>query len=622
MCGIAGKYNFNNEVVDSSYIKRITDEISHRGPDGEGFYINGNIGLGHRRLSIIDLSPRGRQPMSTVNGRYTIIFNGEIYNYEELRKELLEDDYKFVSETDTEVVLYLYVKYGKKLLKKLRGMFAFCIYDKEKNEFFLARDRYGIKPLYYYYDENKFLFCSEIKGILVDKTIKRIANDKAIYDFLSYNRTDHLEETCFKCIYNLRPGHYLIVNNKGIKKESWYKFYSNKEKFSEETSLKIFKDTLKETIKLHMIADVEVGSCLSGGIDSSSIVALSSRLVKNKENFKTVSAVYKLNWKKDESKYIDDVTEYTNTRNIKVKPKYLDLLKEIEEIIYHQEEPFKSSSIFASWKVMETAKENGIKVLLDGQGADEILGYDYMAAFYFYELFSSFRIYTFLKEFYFFMKKQKFGRVFTFSLFSFLFLPKYLRNKFLQGKNNWLNQDYFKENKINNIMFTEFFSAKSLNESVKKHFEYKINHLLRFEDKNSMAFSIESRVPFLDHVLVEDSLRIPSNLKIRKGELKFILKETMKGLLPESVLTRNDKIGFETPEDMWFKKKEVKNMFKDIFSSEDFNKRKYYNHTILKEFFNKMTEGSSKYNEVLWKTICLEYWFKVFDVKNYNNVKK
>lgn len=619
MCGIAGKYNFNQKPVPTSSIKRMTDEISHRGPDGEGFYMNGNIALGHRRLSIIDLSSKGKQPMSTKDGRYTIIFNGEIYNFKELRKKLLDSEYKFTSDTDTEVVLYMYSKYGKESLKKLRGMFAFSIYDRDKEEIFIARDRYGIKPLYYYYDKDKFLFCSEIKGILVDKTIKRIANDTAIYDFLSYNRTDHLEETCFKDIYNLRPGHYLIVNNKGFKKESWYGFPTNKEKYSKEVSLEIFEDTLKDAIKLHMIADVEVGSCLSGGIDSSSIVALSSRLVKNKEDFKTVSAVYNLNWQKDESRYIDDVTGYTNTRNIKVKPKYLDLVKEMEKIIYHQEEPFKSSSIFASWKVMEAAKENGIKVLLDGQGADEILGYNYMAAFYFYELLSHFQIFTFLKEFYFFMKKQKFGRLFTFSLFLFLFLPKYLRNKFLQKKNKWLNQDYFKEYKDNSIISSDFFSAKSLNESVKKHFQYKINHLLRFEDKNSMAFSIESRVPFLDHVLVEKSLRIPSNLKIRKGELKFILKETMKGLLPESVLTRNDKIGFETPENVWFKKREVKDMFDDVFNSDNFEKRKYYNHVLLKEYLHKMKEGSSQYNEILWKVLCLEYWFKVFNVENYNN---
>lgn len=616
MCGISGVYNFNEKKVEPVYLKKISREIKHRGPDSEGVFLYKNVGLAHRRLSIIDLSHRGEQPMSTGEGRYHIVFNGEIYNYKELKEKLLLQGHEFFSETDTEVILKLYVQYGKKMLSLLRGMFAFCIYDKFENEFFLVRDRYGIKPVYYYFDDEKLVFCSEIKGILTDDRIQRIANEKVIFDFLVYNRTDHLEETCFSGIFNLRPGHYLSINQNGVKKHKWYKHPIGQEEFAEDESVSIFRKDLEESVKLHMISDVEVGSCLSGGLDSSTIVSLASNLSNKKTLFKTVSAVYGPEWDKDETKYIDDVTKYTKTKNIKVRPTSLDLVQEMDKLIYHQEEPFKSSSIFASWKVMETAKENGIKVLLDGQGADELLGYDYMAAFYFYELLTHLDIYSFFRETVSFVLKQKFGVVFTMSLFFFLLLPKFCRRKLLDKKNEWIDENYRSKYKEGSILFTEFFSAKTLNESVKLHFLYKLNHLLRFEDKNSMAFSIESRVPFLDHVLVEDLFKIPSKMKIRNGILKYILKVSMMDFLPESVIKRTNKIGFETPEDKWFNTKEVQNMFQQVFSSEAFKNRRFYNHKVLDEYFLELHNGGGKYNEILWKVVCLEYWFKVFKVNN------
>jgi len=622
MSGIAGRYNINKEKVSLPYIKKMADKIIHRGPDGEEYYIDNNVGLGYQEFQLTNNSERNTQQREPENERYIVFFDGEIYNILELKEMLTKKNYNFVSSTEKEILIGMYKEFGKKMLENLRGIFALCIYDKEKNEIFIARDRFGAKPLYYYIDDNKFLFCSEIKGILEDSSIKRIANELPIYDFLVYNRTDYLEETCFKNINNVLPGHYIVVNEKGLEKKKWYDLVLPEEEFSEDEAIKVFKKDLQETISLYTKRDKKLGACLSGGLDSSTIVKFASDELPEKSKFKTVSAVYNPKWEKDESKYIDDVVEYTGVKNIKVRPEAKELVEEIENLIYHQEEPFKSTSIFASWKVAETASKNQIKVLLDGQGADELLGYGYMVAYYFYELLSLCKISRFVRELFFFIKKQKYGKVFSFSLFVYLFLPPFLKKKVLSQRYKWLDKDFGSKYQEHSIVEQEFLTAKSLNKSVLNHLKYKLTHMFRFEDKNSMAFSVEKRMPFLDNILVENALKIPSSMKIKDGEVKYILKHVMRYLLPKSVVERHNKIGFETPEETWFKNKDVLRMFDEVFESKSFKRRKYYNHSLLLVYMEELKAGSTKHKETLWKVFCLETWFKVFNVKNFSNAKK
>ena len=407
MCGIAGLIGFSGNEVSKSSLRKMIKSISHRGPDGVGEYFSSNIALGHVRLSILDLTKNGQQPFYSEHENIILVFNGEIYNFKKLKKEL-HKDYNFLTQTDSEVIIAAYLKYGEDCLSHFNGMFSFALYDKEKNILFAARDRFGIKPFYYYLDKNHFVFGSEIKSILCNEMIVTPdLNEGMLFDFIAFNRTDHTKETCFKNIYNLRPGSKLSLNliNGEAKFDEWYDFSNIKE---ENSSFKDSKESLlkslKNSVRLHLVSDVEIGSALSGGLDSSIIATL----IKEEENKKlqSFSAVYDKNWVKDESVYVDSLCNEKNIIKNLVRPNVRGLLENIDEIIYQQEEPFISASIYASWCVYKEASKKEIKVLLNGQGADEIFSYDYMAAFYFKELIKSLKLFKLTKEILLFSKKQ------------------------------------------------------------------------------------------------------------------------------------------------------------------------------------------------------------------------
>lgn len=610
MCGIFGIYNFNNEQVERQTLKEMSIFLKHRGPDGEGFLLEKNMGIGHRRLSIIDLSTEGDQPMCYGNDLW-ITYNGEIYNYLELKKELESDGYTFRSTSDTEVILASYKKYGFDCLQKLRGMFAFCILDKEKELLFIARDRFGIKPVYYKNDTERLIFSSEIKGFYADKTWIPKINKKALYDFLVFNRTDQNEDTCFEDIKHLLPGHYMMVSNKSIDIKTWFNPELNEHLVVEEhVKVPAFKSSLVESVTYHLRSDVPVGAALSGGLDSSTLVSLMRKILGDTADIRTFSAVYQNDWEKDEEKYIKDVVAYTHTNAVFTTPKVSELLSDLESLIYHQEEPFSDTSIFASWCVMRTAHNNGIKVLLSGQGSDEILGYEYMYAYYFIELLAKRRFKKLLSEVFMFWKKEKNGFLFTMKTFIFLLVPKTLQKLILTPYIAWLDKDF--SNQFKNQPLPKFMDAKNLNQSVINHLKYKLNHLLRFEDKNSMAFSVESRVPYLDHVFVQQSLKIPSDLKMRDGYLKYILRESMKDCLPENIRTRTNKVGFETPQHIWFKDPSFLDLAEKTINSKSLANRKIFNVGRLHGYLSKMRIGdTTKYSEI-WKAICVEYWCRIF----------
>jgi asparagine synthase (glutamine-hydrolysing) len=595
------------------------DSLKHRGPDGEGQYIDGPVALGHRRLSIIDLSDKGSQPMCNEDETIWITYNGEIFNYIELREELIKKGHDFKSKTDTEVIIHAYEEYGTECLKKLNGMFAFVLYDKKEDVLFCARDRYGIKPFYYYIDNEKFVFASEIKAILQDTTIHREQNDRTIYDYLVFNRYDHCEETFFKDIYRLPPSHFLIIKDNKMEIKKWWNTTIQYSKRDRSSNINHFRSLFKDSVRLRLRSDVPVGSCLSGGLDSSSIVCTINDLIGNKGNFQTFSAVYDREWVKDESEYIEEVVEKTNTKKNYIYPDENALLNDLHKFIYYQEEPFGHTSFFVQWMVMKLAHRNNTKVLLDGQGGDELLaGYMYMFGYYFYELFKEKRYFKLLKEISLYYKNHK--TIFGILLFFFMMAPESLQKRIAFRVNvgsditlrKWVSKDFYNVHKEKSSLLADFINAKSLNKALQKHIVYKLEHLLRCEDKSAMAFSIETRLPFLDYRLVDFMFTVPSYLKIDNGTTKVILREAMKDTIPEKIVNRQSKFGFETKEADWFRTDAFKVLILDIINSQSFRNRPYYDIEEVEKEVQKFFNGKKNISRTIWRWLNLELWFRMF----------
>ncbi|HEY9188660.1 MAG TPA: asparagine synthase (glutamine-hydrolyzing) [Ignavibacteria bacterium] len=647
MCGISGIFNIDNTPISVELLQKMANSIRHRGPDDEGFLlvntINGgiehrygndtiselksktnylltesdfkpNLGFGYRRLSILDLSSNGHQPMTNIDGSLWIEYNGEIYNYIEIKEELLLKGYKFRSNTDTEVILNAYEEWGFDCLKKFNGMWAFAIWDNKKKLLFCARDRFGVKPFYYYFDNKKFVFASEIKAILQDKTIKREINEPLIFDYFILNLIDHTNETFFKNIYNLPPSHFLILDSTGIKINKYYELsYNDEYEDFDENKLIIYSNKLKEilfdAVKLRFRADVPVGSCLSGGLDSSTIVCLGKELLKktntnNKDKLQhTFSAVYN-DEKISEKKFVDIVIKKTGVNGHFVYPNSDILLNEIEDFIYHQEEPFLSTSMYAQWNVMRLAKQNKVTVLLDGQGSDEIFGgYEWHLPIYYAELFKKNklkRLYIELNK----ISKLRNKSILKTSLdtFSKVIKPALPINLRLLNKAEAqiFNKDFINKycDRINIFKKSDTNLQKRLFEEETK---YNLQQLLRYEDRNSMAFSIEARVPFVDYRVVEFVMSIPITYKIYNGWSKYILRKAMEGILPPEIQWRKDKMGFVTPEKEWIKKLNIistSNIDSTIFiaNREIFKKRQYNKIDSLFWKFNNFSLWTKKFN--------------------------
>ena len=613
MCGIAGIVCLSSNLGNADYLDPMLDAISHRGPDGRGTYVEGRVALGHVRLGIIDLSSSADQPMHSHDGNLTIIFNGEIYNYKLLRNELdLKYDFKTCS--DTEVILAAYQVWGDQFLSRLNGMFSFVLLDRNRNTLLCARDRFGIKPFYYCHTEDSFVFASEIKGILASDIVKPVLNEEVLYDFIVFNRTDHVAQTCFQDILNLRPGHKIVIDisNGKVSHDIWYSTPHPSDgdwNFDEAKSL--LRKHLEESVALHLVSDVPVGSALSGGLDSSSIVSLMRAGLPSETPVHSFSAVYDDDWDRNEKPYIDAcVTEKKLTPHF-VRPNAELLIQDLDALILQQEEPFASASMFASWCVYREASLNRIKVLLNGQGADEVFGYDYMAAFYFRELLGQLKMKTLIREIWLFYRKQmKVG--FTFKLFTFLCMPRFLRSRLIRLADNTVNTNYFKKYHKKSRFNEVFFSSATLNENVRNHLQMKLHHLLRVEDKNSMQFGVEGRVPYLEHNLVEFGLRVPAHFKVRNGEVKHILKEAMRDILPEVVYRRNNKIGYETPMDSWLREPGFVEIIGNMLASEHQPMASRLNITTIRKKWSDHITGKANNATVIWKYLYLTRWHQLY----------
>ncbi len=611
MCGIAGIINFNGNSPSIKKIESMMDSMRYRGPDDEGVFIDKNIGLGFVRLSIIDLSSSGHQPMYSYDNKYVVVYNGEIFNYIELREELKNLGYTFKTQTDTEVLLNSYIEWGEKCLDRFNGMWAFAIYNCENESIFLARDRFGIKPLYYYVNKDFMAFASEIPPILKVIPVKPTANMQIIFDYLVFNRTDHSTETFFNGIYKLNHGHSMTLSMKTQNKitiNKWYNLKNELNKVSRLINEDQFKNLLIDSIKIRLRSDVPIGVCLSGGLDSSTIVSVIVNEF-NKRDIKTFSAIYQEGQVGNETEFINLFK--TNLKNMYFTyPSDETLYEDIHKFIKIHAEPLPSTGPYAQYKVMELAHQKA-SVTLDGQGADELLaGYHYFFGIYFKELFNNLKLLRLVKEIYYYIKTH--NSIYGIKTFIYFLLPSRLKSNIRIAEKKYLNKDFYKNYSKTNMVVDKLYNAKSINEAMINHIDYKLEHLLKWEDRNSMAFSIEARVPFLDHRLVESALKAQNHQIISKGMTKVLLRRSMIGILPEKIRLRTDKIGFDTPQDEWLKKRLFKDLVFSMLDSASFNNRKIINPKIAKKMYTEYLNDKIEISKEVWKWINLEFWFREY----------
>ncbi|TFG45607.1 MAG: asparagine synthase (glutamine-hydrolyzing), partial [Candidatus Brocadiia bacterium] len=551
-----------------------------------------NVSLGNCRLAILDLTPHGHQPMSNEDGSLWIVHNGEIYNFEELRTELIQLGHTFISRTDTEVVLHAYEQWGIESFEKFHGMWGFCLYDKKAGELILSRDPFGIKPVYYYHHDDRFIFSSMISGILVHKIDTR-PNDTAVMEFLAYNLKGHTNNTFFENISIVPAGHYIRYDLK-TGKPAVVKWYTPR--IHENVSVQDIRQAFFNSVKYRTVADVPIGSCLSGGIDSTAIVCtLDKQLDYPFSTFSFSAPGYKI----DETKYIKEVGKHTKTKQFFTEITDEEFLDEIYDLVKTLEEPILGPSLYAQYRVMKLAHQHGAKVLLDGQGGDEIFGgYTYYFAYRFYGLLRRCRLITLCREM--FLCAKNFKSFLPFGLFTFILMPNRLKNAiFKLFVRRWINHSLLV--KLCGERSDPRWQKLSLKEALRLTlFSTSIPHLLLWEDKNSMRWSVESRVPFLDTKLVEMALSLQPEQKLKNGKTKLIFKQAIKDILPEMILARKDKIGFTVPVNDLFRSPKIIDFCKKIIYSDSFKSRPYWKWDRICRMFNAHIAGRKNHGKELW----------------------
>ena len=602
MCGFVGYINKEKDKKDN--IKKMADLIAHRGPDSEGYYTDENIALGFRRLSIIDLN-NGSQPIYNEDKSKVIIFNGEIYNFEPLREDLIKKGHTFTTKTDTEVILHGYEEYGEKILDKLRGMFAFVIYDKNTKELFAARDFYGIKPFYYAKMGNTLIFGSEIKSFLIHPHFKKELNSKMLEYYLTFQYSPG-NETFFKNVYKLMPGHYLKYKNGKLEVKKYYeiKFKEDKTKTYDEWK-KGIKQRLADSIKAHKISDVEVGSFLSSGVDSSFIAASS-------DVDKTFTVGFN-NEKYSEISYAKDLSEKINTQNISKVITKEEYFKKLPNIIYYMDEPVADPSAIALYFVTELASEN-VKVSLSGEGADEIFGgyniyQEPLTDAWYYKLPYPIRfvigkvasIFPHKRGINFLIRRGKkledrfVGNAFIFNNHE---VKKILKNKRQTKGFQDLTKPYYEKVKdkdeVTKMQYIDF------------NF-WLIGDILTKADKMSMANSLEVRVPFLDRPLIDYALGLPTEFKTDKNTTKKIFRDIASEVLEDKVSTKK-KLGFPVPIRVWLKEDETYESVRKVFMQDN----KFFNQKAILKILDDHKKGKSDNSRKIWTIYVFLIWYEIF----------
>lgn len=623
MCGICGGWSKESGGISKRLLKKMCDVVVYRGPDDAGYYVGDHYAFGMRRLSIIDLGG-GHQPIHNEDESIWVVFNGEIYNYLDIRHELEKLGHKFYTNTDTEVIVHGYEEYGYRCVEKFNGMFGFAIFDSNKNIYFIARDRIGIKPLHYYYNGGKFLFGSEIKSILADSSVKRIINRKALYYYMGYEYVP-APDTIFQDIYKLPAGHYLVFDGKSLRLEKYWDITD----FSSESndvgyySLKLAK-LIENSVRMRLVSDVPLGVMLSGGLDSSTVVAFMSKMVD--EPIKTFSVGFEEETY-NELAYAKRVSDYFNTDHYEMIYKS-DSVKAIEEMVKYFDEPLSNISSPPLYLLSKFARKH-VTVALAGEGSDELFGgYDrYIAS-------SIDRYYRVLPNFF----RTGFRRYVS-SL-----SPRSRRQglvnslkQFVEGSSldprarhvRWqmvprvdeeqftFSPDFLK--KIGNINpfepITKYYDAcDSTSIMAKEQYvdikSYLADNILVKSDRTSMAASLELRVPFLDYNIVEFSARIPSRMRMPYFTKKYVLRKAVAGLLPKDIIQRR-KQGLLVPVKSWMTN-ELRSYVDDVLMNAEMYKENMINKSYVKMILEQHYSGRHNHGNRLWALMTLELWYREY----------
>jgi asparagine synthase (glutamine-hydrolysing) len=639
LCGIAGSVSAREETELGKLAPALLRLLEHRGPDDHGWLTLSREGvrlgrgvpneravqtlLLHRRLSILDLSEAGWQPMGTPDGRYYLVYNGEIYNYLELRADLEGLGHVFLSQSDTEVLLHAYAEWGRQALRRLIGMFAFAVLDIWARTLFLARDFFGIKPLYYTAAPDGFTFASEIKALLDLPRMKRRVNPQRLFEYLRFGRTDHGGETLFADIHQLPAAHFLEVSldRPGEVRLSryWKVDLDDPLDVSLEDATGRLRDLFLESVRLHLRSDVPVGVALSGGIDSSAIVT-AMRQVEPRLQIHTFSYVAE-DPALSEERWVGIAGTRAAALLHKVQPMPHDLVADLDRLIYLQDEPFGSTSIYAQHRVFQLAQEAGITVILDGQGADELLGG--------YRIYLGARLASLLRQGHWIEAVQFLRRASrlpgTGGLWRILLqagsllvpsarpLAKRWAGEDLMPA--WLNARWFRERGVTPLNSPRGGQRDILREQLCQTLvETSLPMLLRYEDRNSMAYSIESRVPFLTAPLVSFALRLPEHYIIAPdGTSKYIFRRAMRGIVPDAVLHRRDKIGFATPEQGWLTT--LRPWVEQTLSSAAARQIPAFNGAELRREWQALLAARKPFDFRLWRWLNLIRWADSFSVE-------
>lgn len=623
MCGIAGIINKKGKKIEKNDIQKMIDIIAHRGPDAEGVYLDESFGVGHRRLSIVDLSKEGTQPMTSADGKYVISFNGEIYNYIEIRDELKAEGVKFHTKTDTEVIIEAYRMWGTACTKFFNGMWAFAIYDNDKKTVFLSRDRFGVKPLYMLERQDEVVFASEIKCILELFPEEKQVDETTLVRYFNYIQEDGDEHTFYKNIKNFPKAHNMIINLKDNTSsiESYWKIdkESFRHKWNTKNPYKQFRELFEDAIRIRLRADVPIGASLSGGLDSSSIVCVAKK--KFGVTMNTFSSIYE---EEDcnEEEFIDCVNREAKAIKHYIYPENSEnILEDIKSLIYFHDGPCEEASPYSGFCVYRGVGDT-VKVLLDGQGADELFaGYLSGFAMYIKDLVEQGQIWSRLKAVKVAasfkeaipMHTSQVGENELVQILGYRGYKKYTK-KFLKSnpKNKNISSDIWTDKFKSYSTEAEWEYPEDIKSNIEKLLYTQFNHcmlprILHDVDRNSMAHSLEVRLPFLDYRIVEFSYALDSRYKIRNSWSKYIVRRGLKKYLPKKIYSRRNKMGFPAPFDVWIRDQRYKTEFKEYIDK--FAERGIVHKKILMDYYKRHLDGEN-YKYFLFKVIATEMWLE------------
>ena len=610
MCGIVGILNFNRQPVAYNQIKAMTDSLVHRGPDGDGQYIDDGVGLGHRRLAIIDLSPAGHQPMQIPSGRFTITYNGEVYNFKEIRVELESLGHQFLSGTDTEVVLKSYAEWQENCVQKFNGMFAFAIWDNQEKKLFLARDRYGIKPLYYYKSHRAFVFASEVKAIMASGLYEKSFDKEGLVEYLTFQNF-FTNKTLFKDVHMLMPGHYAHIDQSGkFEKIKYWDFdFSGSLKISEEEVVEETDRLFRQAVQRQLISDVPVNTYLSGGIDSGAIAMMASKFLPHLKSFTIgfdLSSASGLELSFDERSKAEHISYLAKTEHYEMVLKAGDMERCMDRYVYHLEEPRVGQS-YPNYYAAKLASKFG-KVVLSGCGGDELFG-GYPWRYFYTDKKISFD--EFIDAYY-----LKWQRLIPNTLLKELLAPIWEDVKHVWTRN--IFADVFKSIKKDRLS-----SDDCLNASLYLEAKTFLHGLLVVEDKLSMAHGLETRVPFLDNDLVDFAMKVPLSLKITgqgkkvdENDLlskihahkngKYALRKTLSKYL-DNEITENKKQGFSSPDASWFRGESIEYVRRELSDLSIL-----FNQTLVNKLIEEHALGSKNNRLAIWSLLYIKKMFKGF----------